>query len=73
LRCPRCWSAGSPIVHHGRLSGPGAQFGAGSRTATLLLVGTLASYYCAYALGLLRWQARVRRDQPPPATEPQRS
>ena len=40
---------------------------------TLLLVGTLAGYYCAYALGLLRWQARVRRDQPRAATEPQRS
>jgi hypothetical protein len=40
---------------------------------TLLLVGTLAGYYCTYALGLLRWQARVRRDQPNAATEPQRS
>jgi len=40
---------------------------------TLLLVGTLAGYYCTYALGLLRWQARVRRDQPPAATQPQRS
>ena len=40
---------------------------------TLLLVGTLAGYYCTYALGLLRWQARLRRAQPPAATDPQRS
>lgn len=26
---------------------------------TLLLIGTLAGYYCAYAIGLLRWAARV--------------
>jgi hypothetical protein len=25
---------------------------------TLLLVGTLAGYYCTYAIGLLRWSAR---------------
>ncbi len=55
--------------------------GAGATTAsppaltplTLLLLGTLAGYYCAYALGLLRWQTRVRRDQPPAVTEAQRS
>jgi hypothetical protein len=28
---------------------------------TLLLVGTLAGYYCSYAIGLLRWAARSRR------------
>jgi hypothetical protein len=39
---------------------------------TLLLVGTLAGYYCTYALGLLRWQAGVRRDQSA-AAAPQRS
>lgn len=26
---------------------------------TLLLIGTLAGYYCTYAIGLLRWKARV--------------
>ncbi|HUL19280.1 MAG TPA: hypothetical protein VLV29_08450 [Steroidobacteraceae bacterium] len=40
---------------------------------TLLLVGTLAGYYCTYALGLLRWQARVRRESQPVVSEPQRS
>jgi hypothetical protein len=30
---------------------------------TLLLVGTLGGYYCTYALGLLRSQAALRRDQ----------
>jgi hypothetical protein len=28
---------------------------------TLLLVGTLAGYYCTYAVGLLRWYARARQ------------
>jgi hypothetical protein len=28
---------------------------------TLLLVGTLAGYYCTYAIGLLRWKARSAR------------
>ena len=28
---------------------------------TLLLVGTLAGYYCTYAIGLLRWTARSAR------------
>jgi hypothetical protein len=40
---------------------------------TLLLVGTLAGYYCTYALGLLRWQTGVRRDQSAAAQETQRS
>lgn len=29
---------------------------------TLLLIGTLAGYYCTYAIGLLRWGARARRE-----------
>lgn len=34
---------------------------------TLALIGTLAGYYCAYAVGLLRWAARVAADvQPAP-------
>ena len=59
----------------GGFPGPGAADSAPAALTplTLLLVGTLAGYYCAYALGLLRWQARVRRDQAPAATEPQRS
>jgi hypothetical protein len=28
---------------------------------TLLLLGTLAGYYCTYAVGLLRWYGRVRQ------------
>jgi hypothetical protein len=38
---------------------------------TLLLLGTLAGYYCTYAVGLLRWYGRVRQlpqaATPPPA------
>jgi energy-converting hydrogenase Eha subunit A len=37
---------------------------------TLLLLGTLAGYYCSYAVGLLRWSARTRsaaQPQSPPA------
>jgi hypothetical protein len=38
---------------------------------TLLLLGTLAGYYCTYAAGLLRWYGRVRQvpqaATPPPA------
>jgi hypothetical protein len=38
---------------------------------TLLLLGTLAGYYCTYAVGLLRWYGRVRQVPqavtPPPA------
>jgi len=26
---------------------------------TLALIGTLAGYYCAYAVGLLRWASRT--------------
>jgi hypothetical protein len=34
---------------------------------TLALIGTLAGYYCTYAVGLLRWAARVSADvQPAP-------
>ncbi|HYL70867.1 MAG TPA: hypothetical protein VEY89_06160 [Candidatus Dormibacteraeota bacterium] len=29
---------------------------------TLALIGTLAGYYCTYAVGLLRWAARVAGD-----------
>ena len=54
--------------------------GAGAATSTppaltpltLLLVGTLAGYYCTYALGLLRWRAGVGRDRLA-AAETQRS
>ncbi len=31
---------------------------------TLLLIGTLAGYYCTYAVGLLRWSARNPSAQP---------
>jgi hypothetical protein len=40
---------------------------------TLLLLGTLAGYYCTYALGLLRWRAAVGRDPSAAAAEIQRS
>lgn len=33
---------------------------------TLLIFGTLAGYYIAYAIGLLRWRRRVRLASPPP-------
>ena len=34
---------------------------------TLALIGTLAGYYCTYAVGLLRWAARVTAEvQPSP-------
>ena len=39
---------------------------------TLLLLGTLAGYYCTYAVGLLRWYARARqlpRTGMPPAAQ----
>lgn len=36
---------------------------------TLVLVGTLAGYYCTYAVGLLRWYARARQE-PQAATPP---
>jgi hypothetical protein len=43
---------------------------AGSPTAialnpiTLAIIGALAGYYFAYAMGLLRWRARVSRNRP---------
>jgi hypothetical protein len=37
---------------------------------TLLLIGTLAGYYCAYAVGLLRWSARNPSPAPPPSPQP---
>ena len=36
---------------------------------TLLLIGTLAGYYCTYAIGLLRWSAR-NLSAPPPQIPP---
>lgn len=49
---------------------PGAQGSAAPPAApltplTLLLIGTLAGYYCMYAIGLLRWSARARREPQP--------
>jgi hypothetical protein len=38
---------------------------------TLLILGTLAGYYCTYAVGLLRWYGRARQEPQtaaPPAT-----
>ena len=41
---------------------------------TLVILGTLAGYYCTYAVGLLRWYFSVKRSPPPqPATDTQRS
>jgi hypothetical protein len=34
--------------------------GAALTPLTLLILGTLAGYYCAYAIGLLRWSFRTR-------------
>ena len=36
---------------------------------TLVLLGTLAGYYCTYAVGLLRWYGRARQE-PQAATPP---
>ena len=41
-------------------SSAGAQPPAAPTPLTLLLIGTLAGYYTAYAFGLLRWAARSR-------------
>lgn len=49
---------------------PGAAVGPPAPSAnaltplTLVLVGTLAGYYCVYAIGLLRWAARSRSATP---------
>jgi hypothetical protein len=37
---------------------------------TLVIFGTLAGYYVTYAIGLLRWQARVRSTVAPPIAQP---
>lgn len=37
---------------------------------TLLLIGTLAGYYCTYAIGLLRWSARNLSVTPPQLPPP---
>ena len=37
---------------------------------TLLIFGTLAGYYVAYAVGLLRWRYRTRLAGPEPASAP---
>jgi hypothetical protein len=37
---------------------------------TLMIFGTLAGYYVAYAIGLLRWRSRARLSNPPATTEP---
>ncbi len=36
---------------------------------TLLLIGTLAGYYCTYAIGLLRWSARNPSPARPPSPQ----
>jgi hypothetical protein len=36
---------------------------------TLLLIGTLAGYYCTYAIGLLRWSARTPSAARPPSPQ----
>ena len=37
---------------------------------TLLLLGTLAGYYCTYAVGLLRWYGRARQEPQAAASPP---
>lgn len=37
---------------------------------TLVILGTLAGYYVTYAIGLLRWQARVGSTISPPIAQP---
>ncbi len=50
--------------------GGGPPAGQSLTPLTLLLLGTLAGYYCTYAAGLLRWYGRARAEPqtaPPPA------
>jgi hypothetical protein len=50
---------------HGLPGTPGAAPATPALTPlTLLLLGTLAGYYCTYAIGLLRWSLRARAATP---------
>lgn len=50
---------------HLRMTGQGVDLSSmrpGGSPLTLAIFGTLAGYYVTYAIGLLRWRARVRRE-----------
>jgi membrane protein CcdC involved in cytochrome C biogenesis len=55
---------GLPVTQSGAPAAPAAL-----TPLTLLLIGTLAGYYCTYAIGLLRWSSRAdgepRAEAPP--------
>lgn len=47
-------------IAHSSKAGTGELYRLGATPITLGVFGTLASYYCGYAVGLLRWRKRIK-------------